>query len=175
MPRKNRNRQVATTNQSSPQSQKPQSSQKVALQVRNTTEAGIAPRLETLHGVEHIVVPAVMMVEGVKVFRPGSLMRTSNDKSSQRIPVIGHYNLVTRAYQEIPVAPAQPFEVVFSSAVKGIQKEARDNLEAFKGTLQAMKAQGSNVVEKAWALADQQGALEREIIAEDLKTNGFVR
>jgi hypothetical protein len=37
----------------------------VALQVRNTTEAGIAPRLETLHGVEHIVVPAVMMVEGV--------------------------------------------------------------------------------------------------------------
>ena len=37
----------------------------MALQVRNTTEAGIAPRLETLHGVEHVVVPAVMMVEGV--------------------------------------------------------------------------------------------------------------
>lgn len=117
----------------------------------------------------------VMMVEGVKLFRPGSLMRTSADVSSNRIPVVGHYNLVTKAYQEIPVAPAQPFEVVFSSAVKSLQKEAKDNLEAFKGTLQAMKAQGSNVVEKAWTLADSMGALEREIISEDLKTNGFVR
>ena len=109
------------------------------------------------------------------IHRPGSLLRTANDKSSDRIPVIGLYDTVTRKYEEIEVSVALPPTKVFSVETKNLRVEAAVHLKNFTDTLVSMKQKDTGVLSTVWDMADKLDPMSKEIVKEDLLISGFQR
>jgi DNA repair exonuclease SbcCD nuclease subunit len=133
------------------------------------------PRLEAIfagHDHQHY---GSMKVSDVWVHRPGSLLRTANDKSSNRIPVVGVYDTETKKYDEITVAVALPPEKVFSVEVKNLRVEAAVTLKNFTETLSSMKKTESGVLSIVWDMAEKLDPMSREVVKEDLLTSGLKR
>jgi len=133
------------------------------------------PRLEAIfagHDHQHY---GSMKVSDVWVHRPGSLLRTANDKSSNRIPVVGVYDTQTKKYEEVVVDCALPPEKVFSVEVKNLRVDAALHLKNFTETLSSMKKAESGVLSLVWEMAEKLDPMSREVVKEDLLTSGFSR
>jgi DNA repair exonuclease SbcCD nuclease subunit len=131
------------------------------------------PKLEAIfagHDHQHY---ASMKLHGVWVHRPGSLLRTSNDQSSQRIPCVGLYDSATGAYKEIEVIVALPTDKVFSQATKILKTEAALQLKSVTDTLSGLEKQKSSVRELVWGLTSELDPDSRQVVVEDLRTSGF--
>lgn len=131
------------------------------------------PNVEAIFsGHDHKWYP-VLKFGKTQVFRPGSLMRVSNDESSQRIPAVVVYDTDTRKYEEVQVAVALPPEQVFHQAQKQVKDSVKMRAKSFAESLQNIDTVRTGVSEMLHAQAQQLPSDDKQIIITDLIQAGF--
>ena len=131
------------------------------------------PQLEfIMAGHDHQWFPQ-MKVEGVRLLRPGSLMRTANDTSSNRIPQVLVYNTVTRVTQEIQVAVALPPDQVFHMVTKQNKEDIAKKARTFAEALAGLESEKVGILAMVHDLADKLPLDDKTLVKNDLAENGF--
>lgn len=133
------------------------------------------PNLEAIFAGHDHQQYAPIQLQGVWIFRPGSLLRTSNDESSQRIPHVVFYDTETKHYEFYPVTVALEPRKIFSVELKNNRLGAAEQIRSFHDSLSKMVVKSSSVADLVWGLADKADLSTRDIIREDLQSNGFKR
>jgi hypothetical protein len=131
------------------------------------------PKLEfIMAGHDHQMFPH-MKVWGVDLIRPGSLMRTSNDVTSYRIPHVAVYDTDTKVTDYVPIPMALPPEQVFINVSKDIKKGVAEKARTFTEALASIDTEKRGVVGMLQELAQQVPEGDRQLIMHDLAENGF--
>jgi DNA repair exonuclease SbcCD nuclease subunit len=112
---------------------------------------------------------------GVKIFRPGSLLRVSSSFENDRVPCVGFYETSTKNYSEVSVDIARNFKDIFSTEVKTIRKDTKSFIKQFIDNLSVKQSSLCTsqdlIVKKLNQVTDVN---LKQYLIKDLKSNGFL-
>lgn len=105
---------------------------------------------------------------GVTILRPGSMMRTSSKEDSKRIPSVYFYDTDTDQYEEISIACAKPYDMVFKVEAKIVAADAERQVDTFISSVSGMKSEESSVSK---VVLDMVSQLEDSELKKDIKAD----
>lgn len=133
----------------------------------------VFPNLKAvLAGHDHAFYPTYTSRSGVKVIRPGSLMRVSSAQQNKRPIYSGIYDTETNEDFLFDV-PHHPFDQVFSVELKALDKAAIQDIDSFLDTLSAVQSYQVSPSEVFNQMLDHVSSQYRELIMSDLEVAGF--
>ena len=116
-------------------------------------------------------------IEGVKIIRPGSLMRVTSVKESNRIPNIAVIDFDTDSVEYVPVSIAKPFSEVFTTSLKESNKQIDKAVDRFVDNFSSVRQANvsvESIVSEVFRELPKEDEQFINFLKEDISNSGFV-